>query len=59
MSERQVETTRGRSFASAFPHETWDDVQRGVMRSVYRRIPCFKSPFDLGLYLLYCLFPSQ
>lgn len=29
----------------------WDAIQRGVLRTVYRGIPCFKSPFDIGLYL--------
>lgn len=40
-----------RRFGSDLSGESWDSIQRGVMSSVYRRVPCFKSPFDLGLYM--------
>lgn len=41
----------GRPFNSSLPGPAWDAIQKGVMRTVYRGIPCFKSPFDLSLYL--------
>jgi cephalosporin hydroxylase len=40
-----------RRFASAIPNEVWDSVQHGVMRTLYRGIPFYKSPFDIALYL--------
>jgi cephalosporin hydroxylase len=40
-----------RSFESAIPSQVWDSVQHGVMRSVYRGVPFYKSPFDITLYL--------
>jgi cephalosporin hydroxylase len=40
-----------RSFASAIPSEVWDSVQHGTMRTLYRGVPFYKSPFDIALYL--------
>ncbi len=40
-----------RSFASAIPSEVWDSVQHGVMHTLYRGVPFYKSPFDIALYL--------
>ncbi len=42
---------KGRDFSSNFPPEFLSGIQNGVMRSVYRGVPFFKSPFDLGIYL--------
>lgn len=41
----------GRPFTSRIPATTLDDIQGGVMRSVYRGVPFQKSPFDIALYL--------
>jgi cephalosporin hydroxylase len=40
-----------RMFDTAIPTSLLDVVQPGVMRTVYRGVPFFKSPFDIGLYL--------
>src|SRR6476660_8728911 len=40
-----------RSFNSAIPPHVLSTVQDGVMRTVYRGIPFYKSPFDVILYL--------
>jgi cephalosporin hydroxylase len=42
---------QGRSFRCALGSEALDAVQQGTMRTLYRGVPCFKSPFDLALYL--------
>lgn len=42
---------QGRSFRCALGTQVLDGVQQGTMRTVYRGVPCFKSPFDLALYL--------
>ncbi len=41
----------GRTFTSALPWAVLDGLQAGTMKSVYRGVPCFKSPLDLALYL--------
>ena len=40
-----------RSFRSSMSTEVLDSVQRGTMSTVYRKVPFFKSPFDIALYL--------
>lgn len=40
-----------RSFRSSISTEVLDSVQRGTMSTVYRKVPFFKSPFDIALYL--------
>lgn len=42
---------RGRSWLSSLPDPVLDRVQHGTMRTVYRGVPFFKSPFDIVLYL--------
>lgn len=42
---------QGRAFASELPGTALDRVQAGTMRTRYRGVPFFKSPFDIGLYL--------
>lgn len=42
---------QGRDFATAVPPRVLDAIQKGVMRSVYRGVPFYKSPFDIGIYL--------
>lgn len=42
---------RGRKCDTDIPTATLDTIQSGVMRSAYRGVPFFKSPFDIGLYL--------
>jgi cephalosporin hydroxylase len=42
---------QGRSFVPAVGHPLWDMVQMGTMRTVYKGIHFFKSPFDIALYL--------
>jgi cephalosporin hydroxylase len=42
---------RGRDFASAIPVPVLDAIQKGTMRTCYRGVPFFKSPFDISLYL--------
>lgn len=44
-------TERERPFTSELPGTPWEAIQAGVMKTVYRGVPCLKSPFDLGLYL--------
>ncbi len=41
----------GRPCDSAIPRTAWNAIQKGVMRTVYRGVPFFKSPFDICLYL--------
>lgn len=41
----------GRSFVSHLPGSVINDVQQGVMRTIYRGVPFLKSPFDIALYL--------
>lgn len=41
----------GRSFRSSISAEALDRIQVGTMRTVYRNVPFFKSPFDIALYL--------
>jgi cephalosporin hydroxylase len=40
-----------RPFKSDIPSSVLSDIQSGVMRTVYRGIPFYKSPFDIALYL--------
>ena len=42
---------QGREFGTDLSSAALDKVQNGVMRSMYRGVPFFKSPFDIGLYL--------
>lgn len=42
---------QGREFDTDLSGVALDKIQNGVMRSVYRGVPFFKSPFDIGLYL--------
>lgn len=44
-------TAQGRSFASSIPPAVLDRIQTGTMRTRYRNVPFFKSPFDISLYL--------
>lgn len=46
-----VGPVQGREFGSSVPAETLDRIQLGTLRSVYRNVPFYKSPFDIGLYL--------
>ena len=41
----------GRSFTPAFDAAIFDSVQNGTMKTVYRGVPFFKSPFDVVVYL--------
>lgn len=41
----------GRAFRSSVPGRVLDQIQTGVMRTVYRGVPFYKSPFDIALYL--------
>lgn len=45
-----VHDVRGRSFRPALPPDVLGRVQDGVMRTAYRGVRCFKSPFDVVLY---------
>ncbi|HEX7823061.1 MAG TPA: CmcI family methyltransferase [Sphingobium sp.] len=40
-----------RTFATAIPSTVLDEIQLGVLRSVYRDVRFLKSPLDIGLYL--------
>ncbi|MBN2340504.1 MAG: class I SAM-dependent methyltransferase [Deltaproteobacteria bacterium] len=40
-----------RKFRSSLPSTHLNDIQNGVMKSVYRDVPFFKSPFDIAIYL--------
>ncbi len=51
MSEHAPEATMGRAFASAIGADALDRIQAGTMRTLYRNVPFFKSPFDISLYL--------
>ena len=44
-------TVNGRTFDSDVPGGVLGQVQAGTMRTRYRGVPFFKSPFDIGLYL--------
>lgn len=46
-----VQPVSGREFHSSVPAQTLDRIQLGTLRSVYRNVPFYKSPFDIGLYL--------
>ena len=46
-----VDAVQGRAFASTLGAAVLDRVQVGTMRTVYRGVPFYKSPFDIGLYL--------
>ncbi|WP_211371845.1 CmcI family methyltransferase [Marilutibacter maris] len=46
-----MDGAQGRAFASAMPVAVLDRIQAGTMRTCYRGVPFFKSPFDIGLYL--------
>lgn len=46
-----VEAVSGRTFSSSISAEVMDRIQVGTMRTVYRNVPFFKSPFDIALYL--------
>jgi cephalosporin hydroxylase len=41
----------GRKFSSDIPGSVLDAIQAGVMRTKYRDVPFYKSPFDVVLYL--------
>lgn len=41
----------GRPFRSSIGSDVLDRIQPGTMRTVYRGVPFFKSPFDIALYL--------
>lgn len=43
--------TQGRAFASSLPPAVLDRIQAGTMRTRYRDVPFYKSPFDIALYL--------
>lgn len=47
----RVVEAHGRPFASSVPGQILEQIQAGVMRTVYRGVPFFKSPFDIALYL--------
>lgn len=40
-----------RAFESAIPAQVLDRIQHGTMRTTYRSVPFYKSPFDISLYL--------
>lgn len=42
---------QGRAFASSLPGPVLDRIQAGTMRTLYRGVPFYKSPFDIALYL--------
>jgi len=44
-------TAQGRLFTSSLTSDVLDQIQTGTMRTVYRNIPFYKSPFDIALYL--------
>ncbi|GAB3380291.1 CmcI family methyltransferase [Lysobacter fragariae] len=46
-----VDAVAGRPFASSIGADVFDRIQLGTMRTVYRNVPFFKSPFDISLYL--------
>jgi cephalosporin hydroxylase len=46
-----VDAVMGRAFVSSIDAQVLDRIQAGTMRTVYRNVPFFKSPFDIGLYL--------
>ena len=46
-----VNDIAGRPFRSDIPSSILDHIQDGVMKTVYRNVPFFKSPFDIALYL--------
>jgi cephalosporin hydroxylase len=46
-----ISAVNGRAFASSIDARVLDRIQAGTMRSVYREVPFFKSPFDIALYL--------
>jgi cephalosporin hydroxylase len=46
-----VAAVNGRAFASSLDAQALDRIQAGTMRTVYRNVPFFKSPFDIALYL--------
>lgn len=41
----------GRAFKAMLSQEALDDIQHGTMKNVYRKVPFFKSPLDIALYL--------
>ena len=46
-----VDAVSGRPFRSSIGTAVLDDIQNGTLRTVYRNVPFFKSPFDIALYL--------
>lgn len=50
MSHKNL-SVEGRPFKASLSHEALDDIQRGTMKNVYRKVPFFKSPLDIALYL--------
>ncbi len=44
-------STQERPFSSEIPASVLSEIQQGVMKSVYKGVPFFKSPFDIGIYL--------
>ena len=51
MNDERAADVQGRAFASALPVPVLDRIQAGTMRTRYRGVPFFKSPFDIALYL--------
>lgn len=47
----ELPAPQGRSFASSLPDVVLDRIQAGTMRTRYRDVPFYKSPFDIALYL--------
>jgi len=41
----------GRPFRSSIGIDVLDRIQEGTLRTVYRKVPFFKSPLDIALYL--------
>lgn len=46
-----VDSVMGRPFCSSISAEVLERIQVGTMRTKYRNVPFFKSPFDISIYL--------
>lgn len=46
-----VDAVRGRPFHSSIEPAVLERIQTGVLRTAYRNVPFYKSPFDIALYL--------
>lgn len=46
-----ADSVMGRLFCSSISAEVLDRIQVGTMRTEYRNVPFFKSPFDISIYL--------